>query len=147
MFVTAGACGPCRFGTYVTEYRKALRDSGFEGFRVLLFQQQGGLKQATGEEQGLKMNPKFFIALLKAILIGDVLNMLGYRIRPYEVVPGSTDRGARGVEAADPRRVRRPEGQVAAVGADPDAPQPDERQGRPHHRRSRRCRSSASSGR
>ena len=42
VFITAGACGPCRFGTYVTEYRKALRDSGFEGFRVLLFQQTGG---------------------------------------------------------------------------------------------------------
>jgi predicted nucleotide-binding protein (sugar kinase/HSP70/actin superfamily) len=91
VFVTAGACGPCRFGTYVTEYRKALRDSGFEGFRVLLFQQQGGLKQATGDEQGLKMNPEFFIVLLKAILIGDVLNMIGYRIRPYEVEKGSTD--------------------------------------------------------
>ncbi|WP_431272983.1 hypothetical protein ACQ858_12065 [Variovorax ureilyticus] len=41
VFLTAGACGPCRFGTYATEYRKALRDAGFEGFRVLLFQQQG----------------------------------------------------------------------------------------------------------
>ena len=91
VFVTAGACGPCRFGTYVTEYRKALRDSGFEGFRVLLFQQQGGLKQATGEAQGLEMNPKFFISLLKAIMIGDALNALTYRIRPYEVVPGSTN--------------------------------------------------------
>jgi predicted nucleotide-binding protein (sugar kinase/HSP70/actin superfamily) len=47
-----GACGPCRFGTYVTEYRKALRDAGFDGFRVMLFQQQGGLKQATGEDVG-----------------------------------------------------------------------------------------------
>lgn len=92
VFVTAGACGPCRFGTYVTEYRKALRDAGFEGFRVLLFQQQGGLKQASGEAQGLEMNPKFFISLLKAILIGDVLNMLAYRIRPYEVEKGATDR-------------------------------------------------------
>ena len=92
VFVTAGACGPCRFGTYVTEYRKALRDSGFEGFRVLLFQQQGGLKQATGEAQGLEMNPKFFIALLKAIIIGDVTNALAYRIRPYEVEKGATDR-------------------------------------------------------
>jgi predicted nucleotide-binding protein (sugar kinase/HSP70/actin superfamily) len=92
VFVTAGACGPCRFGTYVTEYRKALRDSGFDGFRVLLFQQQGGLKQATGEAQGLEMNPKFFIALLKAILVGDVLNMIAYRIRPYEVESGATDR-------------------------------------------------------
>jgi predicted nucleotide-binding protein (sugar kinase/HSP70/actin superfamily) len=92
VFVTAGACGPCRFGTYVTEYRKALRDSGFEGFRVLLFQQQGGLKQASGEAQGLEMNPKFFVSLLKAIVIGDVVNALAYRIRPYEVEKGATDR-------------------------------------------------------
>src|SRR5829696_2587556 len=92
VFITAGACGPCRFGTYVTEYRKALRDSGFDGFRVLLFQQTGGLKQATGEGVGLEMNPTFFWAVVRAILIGDVLNALGYRIRPYEVVPGSADR-------------------------------------------------------
>src|SRR5689334_17610346 len=92
VFVTAGACGPCRFGTYVTEYRKALRDSGFDGFRVLLFQQTGGLKQATGEEMGLQMNPQFFWALVRAIMIGDALNALGYRIRPYEVEPGATNR-------------------------------------------------------
>ena len=91
VFLTAGACGPCRFGMYVTEYRKALRDAGFDGFRVLLFQQQGGLKQATGEEEGLQMNPKFFVALLKALLAGDAINALAYRIRPYEVVPGSTN--------------------------------------------------------
>src|SRR5687767_6108873 len=36
VFLTAGACGPCRFGMYVTEYRKALRDAGFDGFRVML---------------------------------------------------------------------------------------------------------------
>jgi len=92
VFITAGACGPCRFGTYVTEYRKALRDSGFDGFRVLLFQQTGGLKQATGDGVGLEMNPTFFWAVIRAILIGDSLNALGYRIRPYEVVPGSADR-------------------------------------------------------
>lgn len=92
VFVTAGACGPCRFGTYVTEYRKALRDSGFDGFRVLLFQQTGGLKQATGDEIGLEMNPTFFWAVVKAVLIGDVLNALAYRIRPYEVEAGATDK-------------------------------------------------------
>src|SRR5258708_39083028 len=27
VFLTAGACGPCRFGMYVTEDRKALRDA------------------------------------------------------------------------------------------------------------------------
>ncbi len=39
VFFTAGACGPCRFGMYEAEYRLALRNSGFEKFRVLLFQQ------------------------------------------------------------------------------------------------------------
>ncbi|HSN28403.1 MAG TPA: 2-hydroxyglutaryl-CoA dehydratase [Kofleriaceae bacterium] len=92
LFVTAGACGPCRFGTYVTEYRKALRDSGFDGFRVLLFQQTGGLKQATGDGVGLEMNPTFFWGVVRAIMIGDALNALGYRIRPYEVEAGATDR-------------------------------------------------------
>ncbi len=92
VFITAGACGPCRFGTYVTEYRKALRDSGFDGFRVLLFQQTGGLKQATGDGVGLEMNPAFFWGVVRGILIGDALNALGYRIRPYEVEPGAADR-------------------------------------------------------
>ena len=92
VFLTAGACGPCRFGMYVTEYRKALRDAGFDGFRVVLFQQTGGLQQATGEESGLEMNPKFFWALVKALVAGDVLNALGYRIRPYELTAGDTDR-------------------------------------------------------
>jgi predicted nucleotide-binding protein (sugar kinase/HSP70/actin superfamily) len=92
VFLTAGACGPCRFGMYVTEYRKALRDAGFDGFRVMLFQQQGGLDQATGEESGLELNPAFFIAIVKAVVCGDVLNGLAYRIRPFEVHKGATNR-------------------------------------------------------
>ena len=91
IFLTAGACGPCRFGMYVTEYRKALRDAGFDGFRVVLFQQQGGLDQATGEDVGLELNPKFFIGIIKAIVCGDVLNALAYRIRPYEMKRGATN--------------------------------------------------------
>ncbi|HEX6276816.1 MAG TPA: 2-hydroxyglutaryl-CoA dehydratase [Polyangiaceae bacterium] len=92
VFLTAGACGPCRFGMYVTEYRKALRDAGFDGFRVMLFQQQGGLSQATGEASGLELNPPFFIGLLKGLVAGDVINGIAYRLRPYEVVPGATDK-------------------------------------------------------
>jgi predicted nucleotide-binding protein (sugar kinase/HSP70/actin superfamily) len=92
VFLTAGACGPCRFGMYATEYRKALRDAGFDGFRVMLFQQKGGLKQATGEEAGLEMNPKFFMGLLKAIVAGDVINGMGYRMRPFEIETGATDK-------------------------------------------------------
>jgi predicted nucleotide-binding protein (sugar kinase/HSP70/actin superfamily) len=96
VFLTAGACGPCRFGMYVTEYRKALRDAGFDGFRVMLFQQQGGLAQATGEELGLEFNPKFFIAIIKALSAGDVVNAMGYRVRPYEVQPGAAQAAVEG---------------------------------------------------
>jgi predicted nucleotide-binding protein (sugar kinase/HSP70/actin superfamily) len=92
VFLTAGACGPCRFGMYVTEYRKALRDAGFDGFRVVLFQQTGGISQATGEASGLEIGAAFCWALLKALLAGDVLNVMGYRIRPYEITAGDTDK-------------------------------------------------------
>ncbi len=91
IFATAGSCGPCRFGTYVTEYRKALRDAGFEGFRVILFQQSGGVKQATGEKLGLDINAQFFLTITKAVWVGDILNAMMYRTRPYEVEAGATD--------------------------------------------------------
>ena len=66
VLLTAGACGPCRFGTYATEYRKALRDAGFDGFRVMLFQQTGGVKQASGDDLGLQLDPSFFLAIARA---------------------------------------------------------------------------------
>lgn len=90
-FITAGACGPCRFGMYEAEYRLALRNSGFEGFRVMLFQQKGGLKQGD-VKAGLEMNADFFMGLVTCINMGDLLNELANQIRPYEVEPGETDR-------------------------------------------------------
>jgi predicted nucleotide-binding protein (sugar kinase/HSP70/actin superfamily) len=89
-FVTAGACGPCRFGMYEAEYRLALRNAGFDGFRVLLFQQKGGLKQAD-VRAGLELNTDFFMGLVNAINMGDLLNELANQMRPYEVKPGETD--------------------------------------------------------
>src|SRR5689334_17044353 len=91
VFFTAGACGPCRFGMYEAEYRLALRNAGFDGFRVLLFQQSGGLDQAEAEA-GLEMNLDFFLGILNAMNIGDIINDVAYQIRPYEVNPGETDR-------------------------------------------------------
>ncbi len=91
VFFTAGACGPCRFGMYEAEYRLALRNSGFDKFRVLLFQQEGGLNQAE-VEAGLEMNLDFFLGILNALNIGDVINDVAYQIRPYEINPGETDR-------------------------------------------------------
>ena len=91
VFFTAGACGPCRFGMYEAEYRLALRNSGFDGFRVLLFQQSGGLSQSD-TEAGLEMNLDFFLGILNALNCGDVINEVGYAIRPFEANPGDTDR-------------------------------------------------------
>ena len=92
VFMTAGACGPCRFGLYEAEYRLALRNSGFDGFRVILFGLEGGLDQTeTAYEPGLEMNLDFFLAILNAMMIGDELFQLGYQVRPYEIVQGSTD--------------------------------------------------------
>ena len=90
VFVTAGACGPCRFGMYEAEYRLALRNSGFDGFRVILFQQTGGLDQVE-MEAGLEMNLDFSMAIINAFNMGDMFNGVGYQIRPYEVVSGKTD--------------------------------------------------------
>ncbi len=90
VFITAGACGPCRFGMYEAEYRLALRNSGFDGFRVLLFQQGGGLTQ-SGAEAGIEMNADFFLGLLNAMNMGDLLNDVGYQIRPFEVEQGAVD--------------------------------------------------------
>jgi predicted nucleotide-binding protein (sugar kinase/HSP70/actin superfamily) len=90
VFITAGACGPCRFGMYEAEYRLALRNSGFEEFRVLLFQQAKGLSQED-VEAGIEMNLEFFLAMLNSMNIGDMLNEIGYLVRPYEVEQGRTD--------------------------------------------------------
>lgn len=91
VFFTAGACGPCRFGMYEAEYRLALRNSGFDGFRVLIFQQTGGLEQEE-MEAGLEMNLDFFLGILNAMNIGDIINDVAYQIRPYEVNAGETDK-------------------------------------------------------
>jgi len=92
VFVTAGGCGPCRFGMYITEYKKALRDAGFDGFRITSFEHDKGIFQASDEENILNLSPTFFITLVKAILIGDILNLLGYKMRPYELEKGATDK-------------------------------------------------------
>ena len=91
VFFTAGSCGPCRFGMYEAEYRFALKNAGFDGFRVLLFKDSDGIKAASGEP-GLKFSIHFGFGMLNAMNLGDVINDLIYQIRPYEVNKGETDR-------------------------------------------------------
>ncbi|MCK4303358.1 MAG: hypothetical protein KAY24_03900 [Candidatus Eisenbacteria sp.] len=90
VYLTAGSCGPCRFGTYEAEYRRALKQAGFSRFRIVLVQQARGLAQST-EDSGLKIDRGFILALVRGLMVGDLLNELGYALRPYEVVKGSVD--------------------------------------------------------
>jgi predicted nucleotide-binding protein (sugar kinase/HSP70/actin superfamily) len=91
VFFTAGSCGPCRFGMYEAEYRFALKNAGFDGFRVLLFKDSDGIKAESGEP-GLKFSVDFGFGMLNAMHMGDVINDLVYQIRPFEVNKGETDR-------------------------------------------------------
>jgi len=58
LYFTAGSCGPCRFGMYAAEYRLALQNAGFDGFRVLRFQQDDGIRQQA-QAPGLKYSIDF----------------------------------------------------------------------------------------
>ena len=91
VFFTAGSCGPCRFGMYEAEYRFALKNAGFDGFRVLLFKDSDGIKAESGEP-GLKFTIDFGFGMLNAMHLGDVINDLIYQIRPFEVTKGESDR-------------------------------------------------------
>ncbi len=91
VFFTAGTCGPCRFGMYEAEYRLALRNAGFDSFRVLLFQQNQGVRADTGQP-GFRFSLHLGLGALNAFLLADALHDLAYTIRPYEVEPGATDR-------------------------------------------------------
>jgi predicted nucleotide-binding protein (sugar kinase/HSP70/actin superfamily) len=76
---------------YEAEYRFALQNAGFDGFRVLLFKDSDGIKAASGEP-GLKFTIDFGFGMLNAMHLGDVLNDIIYQIRPFEAKPGDTDR-------------------------------------------------------
>jgi len=92
VYITAGGCGPCRFGMYITEYKKALRDAGFDGFRLTSFEHDKGIFQGDEiDENILDFSPKFFITLIKSVIIGDIINILAYKMRPYEIEKGSVN--------------------------------------------------------
>jgi predicted nucleotide-binding protein (sugar kinase/HSP70/actin superfamily) len=86
VFVTAGGCGPCRFGQYQESYALALEGMGLPDFRVLLLDLKGvgpGVFETT---------VPFTLGMSWAFMCGDLLTELEYMTRPYEIEPGETDR-------------------------------------------------------
>ena len=94
VYLTAGACGACRFGQYHQSYDLALRGLGLESFRIFLMEQtkfsQGGVPGG-----GLDIDMPFTMGTVWALLCTDVLQSLEYQTRPYEIEPGQTDRVVR----------------------------------------------------
>ena len=91
VFLTAGSCGPCRFGQYHESYEMALDALGLRDFRLFLLAQDQ-LDQGPVNGGGLEINLQLTTGLIWALLCADVLTDLEYLTRPYEVVPGQTDR-------------------------------------------------------
>jgi predicted nucleotide-binding protein (sugar kinase/HSP70/actin superfamily) len=91
LFVTAGSCGPCRFGMYETEYRKAVKDAGFPEFRIIALQQDEALLNHL-REMGFTLKRTAFLSLLRSFVLADLINNIYYKTKPYEVEKGSIDR-------------------------------------------------------
>ncbi|MFU8817479.1 MAG: hypothetical protein ACNA7W_19205 [Pseudomonadales bacterium] len=89
VYVTAGACGACRFGQYHQSYELSLRNIGMESFRMYLLGQDVS-DQGEMEGGGLDVNLAFTMGAAFAILLSDLVQDLEYRTRPYEVNAGQT---------------------------------------------------------
>ena len=89
VYMTAGSCGPCRFGQYHESYSMALDGLGLRDFRMFLLAQDELGQSETGG--GLDMNLPLLLGMIWATLCADVITDLEYATRPYEVIPGQTD--------------------------------------------------------
>ncbi len=90
-YFTMGACGPCRFGQYRESYSMALDGLGLRDFRMF-FLSQTELDQGGQEGGGLEVNMPLTTGIIWAILIGDLLTDMEFQTRPYEVIPGQTNK-------------------------------------------------------
>jgi predicted nucleotide-binding protein (sugar kinase/HSP70/actin superfamily) len=88
-YVTAGGCGPCRFGQYQESYELAMEGIGLPEFRVFLLDMSA--VQCGGSGSGsFEVTLPFTLALTWAFMCGDLLTEMEYMVRPYEIVPGQT---------------------------------------------------------
>jgi predicted nucleotide-binding protein (sugar kinase/HSP70/actin superfamily) len=77
-----GQCGPCRYGMYPQEYRKALDDAGFIDFRMVIFS-SGFSSETQSHDAALKINLPFRINLCYAVVLADLLHIAECALRPF----------------------------------------------------------------
>ena len=78
--------GGCRATNYIGFIRKALKDAGFEQVPIISFNVVGMEKMS-----GFKLTPKLIDKLIKAVILGDLLQKMLHKNRAYEINPGESD--------------------------------------------------------
>lgn len=79
--------GGCRATNYIGFLRKALKDAGFENIPVISLNAVGIEKNS-----GFKITPDLLNRALMALIYGDLLMNVLYRVRPYERKKGSANK-------------------------------------------------------
>ncbi len=78
--------GGCRATNYIGFIRKALKDAGFANVPIISFNIVGMEKTS-----GFKLTPRLMEKLLRAVILGDLLQKLLHKNRAYEINKGETD--------------------------------------------------------
>ena len=81
--------GGCRASNYIHLMRKALEKNGYDFIPVISLNFAGLEADAN---PGFKLTKTMLIQIAYALLIGDLIMMVANQCRPYEVVPGSTEK-------------------------------------------------------
>ena len=79
--------GGCRASNYIGFYRRALEKAGYPQVPVISINMVG-----LEKNPGFKFTPKLVQRGLYAVVFGDIFMRCVYATRPYEKVPGSTDK-------------------------------------------------------
>ena len=79
--------GGCRATNYIGFIRRALKKAGMDYIPVISLSTSG-----LEKNPGLQYKPKILMRCLQALIYGDILMRVVYRMRPYEIEPGSTNR-------------------------------------------------------
>lgn len=78
--------GGCRASNYIGFIRRALKKAGYEHIPVISLNLSG-----LEENPGFKITLPLLLKGVYSVIFGDIFMRTVYRMRPYEVTPGSTD--------------------------------------------------------
>lgn len=79
--------GACRATNYVSFLRKALQDAGYGQVPVLSLSVQG-----IETNPGFRFSAGLLVRVVRALVLGDLLQTALLRVRPYEKEPGGAER-------------------------------------------------------